>query len=156
MKKERQKCILALIEQYDIETQFELTKRLSEAGFEATQATISRDIHELSLAKGLGKNKKSCYVAVHKPGSAPGDTYSHVLKEGLVSAHLANTLLVIKTMSGMAMAVAAAIDAMQRTEIIGTIAGDDTIMVAVSDAEGADRLMHDIEDIVNASFSRRE
>ena len=99
------------------------------------QATISRDIKELQLKKQADKNGKSKYICV-TPGSASfGERYARVLQDGMVSIDQADNLVVIKTVSGMAMAVAAAIDALEIEEIVGSIAGDDTIMCAVRTAD---------------------
>ena len=138
MKRTRQNKILELIDQYEIETQEELGKRLHESGFPVTQATISRDIRELSLTKVAGGNGKPEYAAMDYGGvSAPifSDRYARVLQDGMVSISQADNLVVVKTVRGMAMAVAAAIDALGLEEIVGSIAGDDTIMCAVRTAE---------------------
>lgn len=148
MKEKRQNEILRLIAEYDVGTQEELAQRLGEAGFEATQATVSRDIRELKLSKvsiGGGRQK---YVAFHHEESYLGDKYSRVLKEGFASMGMAENLLVVKTVSGMAMAVAAALDAMKLNEIVGTIAGDDTIMMAVRTREDTESVMRKIEEII--------
>lgn len=131
MKKSRHDKIAELIENYDIETQEELAKRLKDAGFQVTQATVSRDIRELKLSKvatGAGRQK---YVVLKQDDRYMGDKYIRVLKDGFVSMDMAQNILVMKTVSGMAMAVAAALDAMKFKEIVGSIAGDDTIMMAV-------------------------
>jgi len=116
----------------DIETQEELALGLREAGFSVTQATVSRDIRELGLTKvptGSGRLK---YALLRSPeDSQLGDKYIRILKDGFVSMDTAQNILVIKTVSGMAMAVAAAVDAMNFHEVVGCIAGDDTIMAAV-------------------------
>ena len=116
--------------------------------FAVTQATVSRDIRELSLTKAAGRNGKPKYVSLHSAGSAPPvylDRYSRVLREGMVSMTQADNLLVIKTVSGMAMAVAAAVDALEIEEIAGSIAGDDTVMCAVKSAELVPEVMSVIE-----------
>lgn len=131
MKQKRQKRIVELIESFDIDTQEELTTRLKREGFSVTQATVSRDIRELKLSKvptGTGKQK---YIVLKTDDSHMNDKYIRVLRDGLLSMDMAQNILVIKTVSGMAMAVAAALDAMKFSEIVGSIAGDDTIMVAV-------------------------
>ena len=131
MKRVRQNKILELIDEYDIDTQEELGKRLHESGFRVTQATISRDIKELQLKKQADKNGKSKYICV-TPGSASfGERYARVLQDGMVSIDQADNLVVIKTVSGMAMAI----DALEIEEIVGSIAGDDTIMCAVRTAD---------------------
>ncbi len=138
MKRTRQNKILELIEQHEIETQQELGERLFESGFPVTQATISRDIRELSLTKVTGDNGRPKYASMDYGGVAPpvfSDRYARVLQDGMVDINQADNLVVIKTVSGMAMAVAAAIDALGLEEIVGSIAGDDTIMCAVRTAE---------------------
>ena len=116
MKKKRHEKIIDLITRYEVETQEELVDRLRADGYEVTQATVSRDIRELKLSKipnGRGKQK---YVAFQGEEVQLGDKYARVLKEGYVSMDLAQNLLVLKTVSGMAMAVAAAVDAMSIEE----------------------------------------
>lgn len=135
MKKDRQSKMIDLVEHYEIETQEELAERLKNAGYQVTQATVSRDIRELKLSKiavGAGRQK---YVFLKQEDSYLADKYIRVLKDGYVSMDHAQNILVIKTVSGMAMAVAAALDAMKMSEIVGSIAGDDTIMVAVRTLE---------------------
>lgn len=134
MKKNRHSKIVELIENYDIETQDELAERLKESGFQVTQATVSRDIRELKLSKVPTGDGKQKYVVLRQDDSHLGDKYIRVLKDGFISMDMAQNILVIKTVSGMAMAVAAAIDAMKMKEIVGSIAGDDTIMMAVRTA----------------------
>ena len=141
MKQKRQEKILELILQYDIETQEELLDLLQQAGFSVTQATISRDIRELRLIKTSDAGAKHKYVSLlHQPQGVQGnfsDKYLRVFREGFLSADTAQNILVVKTVSGMAMAVAAALDAMNYKEIVGSIAGDDTIMCAVRTAQDA-------------------
>lgn len=135
MKKSRHAKIVELIEKYDVETQEELAELLKNAGFQVTQATVSRDIRELQLSKiptGDGRQK---YVVLRQDDSHLVDKYIRVLKDGLISMDMAQNILVIKTVSGMASAVAVAVDAMKFKEIVGSIAGDDTIMMAVRTVE---------------------
>lgn len=142
MKRNRQEAILRVISQYEVETQQELAQRLKEEGFEVTQATVSRDIRDMKLSKmptGEGHQK---YVRFHNDEKHLSGKYVNVLKEGFVSIDMAQNILVVKTVSGMAMAVAAAIDAMKYPEIVGTIAGDDTIMMAVRTVEDTKSLMN--------------
>lgn len=136
MKKKRHEKIIDLITRYEVETQEELVDRLRADGYEVTQATVSRDIRELKLSKipnGRGKQK---YVAFQGEEVQLGDKYARVLKEGYVSMDLAQNLLVLKTVSGMAMAVAAAVDAMSIEEVVGCIAGDNTVMMAMRNEIG--------------------
>ena len=137
MKQLRKEKVIELIEQYDIETQEELADYLREAGFQVTQATVSRDIRELQLVKVSGDNKRQKYALPMQEKPGLGDKFTRVLRDGMVSVETAQNILVAKTVSGMAMAVAAAIDAMEFEEIVGTIAGDDTIMVAIRTVEEA-------------------
>ena len=135
MKKIRQKKILEIIENYEVETQEQLREYLAGEGIQVTQATLSRDIRELKLSKlslDSQAGGKQRYVAFQRDqGSHGTDKYVRVLKDGFVSMDMAQNILVIKTVSGMAMAVAMAVDALQFPEVVGCIAGDDTIMVAV-------------------------
>lgn len=144
MKKKRHEKIIDLITQYEVETQEELVDRLRADGYEVTQATVSRDIRELKLSKipnGRGRQK---YVSFHEEETHLGDKYARVLKEGYVSMELAQNLLVLKTVSGMAMAVAAAVDAMKIEEIVGCIAGDNTVMMAMRSVQDARIVMEKI------------
>ena len=128
MKKTRHRKIVEIIEKRDVETQEELAGYLKEAGFTVTQATVSRDIRELKLSKvptGGGKQK---YVILRQDDSHMGDKYIRVLRDGFVSMDMAQNILVIKTVS----------------EVVGCIAGDDTIMVAVRTVEDTQILMDKI------------
>ena len=147
MKRTRQDKVLELIRQYEIETQEELANRLLTAGFQVTQATVSRDIRELSLTKVTGRNGRPKYAVMdhNNVSSAPySERYARVLQDGMVSMTQADNLVVIKTVSGMAMAVAAAIDSLGIEEIAGSIAGDDTIMCAVKTAALVPKVMERI------------
>ena len=149
MKRNRQEAILRVISQYEVETQQELAQRLKEEGFEVTQATVSRDIRDMKLSKmptGEGHQK---YVRFHNDEKHLSGKYVNVLKEGFVSIDMAQNILVVKTVSGMAMAVAAAIDAMKYPEIVGTIAGDDTIMMALRTVDETKSLMNQILQLVH-------
>lgn len=148
MKSKRHAKILELIDQFDIETQEELVDRLNQNGFSVTQATISRDIRELKLSKVSGSNGRQKYIAFIKPTMEMTDKYSRVLKEGYVSKEVASSLIVIKTVSGMAMAVAVAIDHMELPGVVGCIAGDDTIMCALRSPEDAQVVMDEINQML--------
>lgn len=148
MKKVRHLKIVELIEKYDIETQEELAARLKEAGFPVTQATISRDIRELKLSKVPTAGGHQKYAVLSRDDSHMGDKYIRVLRDGFSSMDNAQNILVIKTVSGMAMAVAAAVDAMKFPEVVGCIAGDDTIMLAVRTVEDTRQLMTKIHRMI--------
>lgn len=149
MKKDRQKAIALLIQNNEIETQEELVEKLREAGFDATQSTVSRDIRQMNLKKAPGENGRPHYVIASETTSLTG-AYGNLLKEGLVSADIAMNLLVLKTKPGMAMAAAAAVDALELRGIVGTIAGDDTIMVAVRSKEEAKIIQKKFSDILSS------
>jgi len=149
MKKSRQGKVIEIIERYDVETQEELAAYLRDAGFQVTQATVSRDIRELKLTKmptGKGRQK---YVILKQEDSHMGDKYIRVLRDGFVSMDNAQNILVMKTVSGMAMAVAAAVDALKFKEVVGCIAGDDTIMIAVRTVEETQQLMEKIHSMLD-------
>lgn len=145
MKKSRHQKIKELVEKYEIETQEELADKLKEAGYAVTQATVSRDIREMKLSKiSMGDGRQKYAVLIHNDHYL-SDKYIRVLKDGFVSMDMAQNILVVKTVSGMAMAVAAAIDAMKLKEIVGSIAGDDTIMMAVRTVEDTQTVMKKIQ-----------
>lgn len=148
MKTKRQAKIIELISQYEIETQEELAQRLIEAGFNVTQATISRDIRELKLSKVAGRNGRPKYAALAGPENPNTDKYTRVLQDGFVSRAMATDLVVIKTVSGMAMAVAAALDAMDIPGMVGCIAGDDTIFCAIHSEAETYKVMEMIDKVV--------
>lgn len=149
MKKTRQQKILEIIEEQSIGTQEELAEALRKHGYDIAQATVSRDIRALKLTKVMGPSGESRYTAI-SGGSAENleDTYIDVLRSGFVSMRPAANLIVIRTVPGMAMAVAAALDSMSFPEIVGCIAGDDTIMAATESAEAASSVMVRIEGMV--------
>ena len=130
MKTKRHSKIVELINSYDIETQEELAQKLEEGGFAVTQATVSRDIRDLKLSKVVTANGKQKYSLMPKQDGI-SEKYVRILGEAFVSMDMAQNILVVKTVSGMAMAAAAALDSMQMSEIVGCIAGDDTIMAAI-------------------------
>lgn len=150
MKSKRHAKILEIIAKYNIETQEELSERLEEEGFHVTQATVSRDIRELKLTKVAGKAGRQKYVTLNEHPVDMSEKYIRVFKDGFVSMDMAQNILVIKTVSGMAMAVAAALDAMDCHEIVGSIAGDDTIMCAVRTVEDTEALMERLRKIVES------
>lgn len=121
MKTKRQRKIIELITNYDIETQEELAAKLVENGFNVTQATISRDIRELNLTKIATKGGKQKYAVQSSSDIVSNSKYMRVLNDGIITMDTAGNILVVKTVSGMAMAVAAALDAMQIKEILGCI-----------------------------------
>lgn len=148
MKRQRHEVVVDLINKYDIETQEELAAYLKEEGFEVTQATVSRDIRELKLSKIATGNGKQKYIILKNDDSHLGDKYIRVLRDGFVSMNMAQNILVIKTVQGMAMAVAAALDAMKFPEIVGCIAGDDTIMATIKSTDETKVVIDKINEIL--------
>ena len=148
MKSERHAKILEIIRKNEVETQEELSDRLEREGFQVTQATVSRDIRELKLTKVAMSNGKQKYAALTEPAEDLSQKYIRVLKDGFASMDMAQNILVIKTVSGMASAVCAALDAMRWNEIVGSIAGDDTIMCAIRSVEDTVSVMDKISKIV--------
>lgn len=148
MKTKRQSKILELIRKNDIETQEELLAHLLDDGFVVTQATVSRDIREMKLTKISTESGKQKYAVLHDKAENLSDKYIRVLRDGYVSMDVAQNILVIKTVSGMAGAVCASIDAMNLHEIVGSIAGDDTIMCAIRTTEDTVAIMKRLRKIV--------
>ena len=147
MKVKRQETMLELVSRFEIETQEELAEKLCQAGFSVTQATVSRDIRELKLTKIQHGNKQ--IYAVLKETELPNNSkYIDILKHSFVSVDMAQNILVIKTASGTAMAVATALDSLHWGEIVGSIAGDDTVMCAIRTVEDTKKLMKRLEDIL--------
>lgn len=149
MKISRQSKIIELIHKYDIETQEELAERLMKDGYTVTQATVSRDIRELKLTKASLDGGKQKYILLQKSEPVMGEKYTRVLREGFLSMDMAQNILVIKTVAGMAMAVAAALDALQFNSIVGCIAGDDTILCAIRTTEDTVAVMEKLNKLIN-------
>ena len=147
MKGERQAKIIEIIENNVIETQEELLEKLREAGYHVTQATVSRDIRKMNLLKGTAKNGQYAYIAPEKQDTAP-ISFSHMLTESIISIDYAQNLIVVKTMAGMANAVATCIDSLKESQIIGCVAGDDAILVVVKTEEKAEELCSKIKNMI--------
>ena len=147
MKLERHSKIVELIGKYEIETQEELADYLNQAGFAVTQATVSRDIRELKLTKVQSESGKQRYMVLQNQGSF-SDKYIRILRDGYLSMDMAQNILVIKTVSGMAMAVAAALDALHFSELVGCIAGDDTIMCAIRTVDDTILMMDKLKKLI--------
>ncbi|MCD8216819.1 MAG: arginine repressor [Clostridiales bacterium] len=141
MKEHRQAKILEIIRRQDVDTQEELCAILNREGFRVTQATVSRDIRELKLTKVSQGGGKKKYVMLSDVGGEGDDKYYRVFRDGVVSIDMAQNILVLRTVSGMAMAVALAVDMMDCREVVGSIAGDDTVMCAVRTVEETEALM---------------
>ncbi len=141
MKYDRHALILKIIEEKDIETQEELANELRSYGMEITQATISRDIKELRLVKVMGKSGVYKYAVMDRGDSDISERLIRVFSESVISMDYANNIIVIRTIVAGAQAAASAIDSMNWPEIIGCIAGDDTILVVVRDNSMVQRIL---------------
>ncbi|MCR5704820.1 MAG: arginine repressor [Eubacterium sp.] len=149
MKSGRQKAILELIRLYEIDTQEELVKRLKEKGFEVTQATISRDIKQLHLIKVPASTGKQKYAVSAMEDQTTANKYMRVLADGIISVESAGNILVIKTGSGLAMAVAAAVDSLKLEGVLGSIAGDDTVMCVVKEHSQISQVVRQLNHLSN-------
>lgn len=147
MKSSRHSKILEIISEYPIETQDELLSRLKTEGYKVTQATISRDIKDLRLVKTLGSDGKYRYTGAQASSSEIRSNFDQLFLSSVVSMDLAQNIVVIKTLSGMANAVCAALDSTGNSAIVGTIAGDDTIFVACRTDEHARSLVSTLKQL---------
>lgn len=150
MKKNRQEKLLEMIARYDIDTQDELIERLREHGFETTQATISRDIRELKIIKMTNGKGSYRYVLPKQPGHQGDFKFNVALIESIIKVDQALNLIIIKTYPGLAQAVGAGIDGMNEPQILGCVAGDDTIMVALRDEDSAKLIASKLQDLLKA------
>ena len=151
MKSERQNAILEAISKNVVEIQEDLLNILKATGHDVTQATISRDIRELKLTKIATEDGRQKYAVMHGNTADMSEKYIRVLHDALVSVDTAQNILVIKTVAGMAMAVAAAVDSLHLEGVVGCIAGDDTVFCAIRTVEGTFR----VADRINKLTSRR-
>ena len=142
MKLNRHQKVLELINTYPINTQEELLKKLRDEGYNVTQSTVSRDIKSLRLQKSLSSDGKYRYTAPNIPNSDLKSNYSGILSSAVVSVETAKNIVVVKTHSGMASAACAAIDSMEFSGVVGSLAGDDTIFIACGDDSFAQELTH--------------
>ena len=141
MKSGRHEKILEIIASSSIETQDELLARLSQAGYKVTQATISRDIKDLRLVKTLGNDGKYRYSASHSNSADIRSNFLQLFSTSVLTIDRAQNIVVVKTLSGMANAVCAALDSIGNSNIVGTLAGDDTIFIACRSDESAAELL---------------
>ena len=133
MRYPRHNKILELIEDHEIETQEKLVSMLKESGYEVTQATISRDIKELQLVKTLAPGGKYKYTAATKINATVSDRFKKIFRETIKSVDSSGNIIVIKTLSGCASAAAEALDTLDMPHTVGTLAGDNTIMLVADD-----------------------
>ena len=149
MKDKRHEKIIELINQYDIETQDELAEHLRNAGYQVTQATVSIDIRKLKLSKVPARDGKHKNALLNGVQHQMSEKYVGILREAFVSMDSAQNILVIKTVSGMAMALATALDNINWKEILGCVAGDDTVMCVIRTQEDTEAVMDELKKIVD-------
>lgn len=147
MKNARQDKIIELITERAVETQEELSELLKKSGFNVTQATVSRDIRELKLVKTVTGDGRSRYVHGKDAHVGKASIQKNLLAASLGSVDFAGNITVVKTIAGMAQGVAAAIDGMHFEGIVGSVAGDDTIIIVMRTEDSAKRLKKEIENL---------
>ncbi|MDW7659838.1 MAG: arginine repressor [Bacillota bacterium] len=148
MKYSRHSKIIEIIEAKDIETQDELAMELKLSGFQVTQATVSRDIKEMRLIKVLTKDGRYKYASIRDKEGVVNDRFLKIFRNSVTSIDFAGNIIVIKTLVGSASAAAVSIDAFNIKEIVGSIAGDDTIFLVVKETEKIDELMNRFKDLL--------
>lgn len=145
----RQRKILEIIEKYDVETQEELAEILKRAGIEITQATISRDIKELRLVKVLTKNGTYKYAVVDDRLEGTTDRLITIFRNSVISLDIAGHIVVLKTLPGAAQVCGSAIDSLKLNGVVGTLAGDDTVFVAVGNDKDIDLIVKTFQNVLN-------
>ena len=150
MKNDRQAAILSIIETQDIETQEELAEELKRRGVRVTQATVSRDIKELRLLKVLSESGGYKYATVERAEKGMNDRFARILAESIVNIESVNNLVVINTLSASANAAGEAIDSMKWNEVLGTIAGDNTLLIIARSNEAVETLLSRLNALLNA------
>ena len=149
MKSKRHEKILELIRDNDIETQEQLLQQLQECGFNTTQATISRDIKQLRIIKELGPNGTYRYSASAKPVEhAFSSKLNIIFSQCVTSVDYAQNIIVVRTMPGLASAAASAIDALNWSSVVGTLAGDDTLFIVMRENNAAAALCGEIKNLL--------
>lgn len=148
MKSARQTAILSLVEQQDIRTQEELAQKLKEQGIKVTQATVSRDIKELRLLKVLSSSGGYKYATADQAEHGISERFVRMFIDSVISIVYAQNIIVIKTLSGSASVAGEAIDSMRWPEILGTMAGDNTILVVVRNEEDAALVVNKFNEIL--------
>lgn len=151
MKKGRHEAILSLIKKESIGTQDELMQRLNEMGYKVTQATVSRDIKALKLVKTPFEAGQYRYTVSSGEGEDHSGKYYSILSHSVTDVNYAGNMAVVKCFSGMAQAACAAIDNLMLSEIVGTLAGDDTIFVLCKNEEKAEEFKNGVSKIIDQS-----
>lgn len=148
MKNSRQAKILELIEKYDVKTQEELSSLLLEAGFDVTQATVSRDIKNLRIVKVLGENGKHKYTLSSNTDTKTGARFNLIFAQSVNHIDYAANFVVLKTLPGAAQVTAMTLDSFRNEDIIGTIAGDDTVFILMRAPEDAERFYNYVKSMI--------
>ena len=149
MKGNRQQKILEIIEKFDISTQEELINRLADEGFSVTQTTVSRDIRQMKLVKGLSQNGGYKYIVPNvKKAESGSQVLNSAISDSVISVEAAQNLVVVKTLPGMANAVAVCIESLDHAHVVGSVAGDDTLLLVMKDSDGA----YDVQDKLRLVF----
>jgi len=148
MKSARQTAILSLVEQHDMKTQEELASKLKERGFVVTQATVSRDIKELRLLKVLSPAGGYKYATADQAEHGISERFVRMFVDSVISINHSGNIVVIKTLAGSANVAGEAIDSMRWPEILGTLSGDNTIMVVVRSEEDAPLIVEKFHEII--------
>lgn len=149
MKSARHNLILEIIDTMDIETQEELAEELKRRGVRVTQATVSRDIKELRLLKVLSEKGGYKYATVERAEKGMNDRFARILAESIVNIESVNNLVVINTLTASANAAGEAIDSMKWSEVLGTIAGDNTLLIIARSNEAVEVLMARLNALLN-------
>ncbi|MBE5945261.1 MAG: arginine repressor [Lachnospiraceae bacterium] len=152
MKRERKAAIIRIISENNIETQDELLLMLREEGFNITQATVSRDIRELGVTKISYNGNKHKYVVGSSFDTGHKESYKQVMGSWIRTIESADNIIVVKTVSGMAMAVGAAIDNQDIEGVMGCIAGDDTVFLAIRDSGLSDKIIGEIKNVAKYAY----
>ena len=148
MKSNRQNAIIELIEKFEVETQEDMISRLRSLGYEVTQATVSRDIRELKLTKVLTSHGTYRYVKNRTSHHEGNIKLNHAVVDAIVKVDYAANIVVLKTFPGLAMAVASGVDALNLSNVLGCIGGDDTIMIVTRDEETSRKISQNIKELI--------
>lgn len=156
MKKNRLDKIIDIITTYEVETQDDLIAHLREAGFAVTQATVSRDIRELKLAKVMTGQGNYRYVLPREDKDTRRLHISHALAETIIRVEAAQNIIVLHTYTGMAQAVALEVDHLSHPELLGCVAGDDTIIIVARDQTAAAALSEQMQELIRSRAKAAE
>ncbi|NLA70299.1 MAG: arginine repressor [Clostridiales bacterium] len=148
MRISRQNKILEIIAENDVETQDQLQEHLRELGYNVTQATISRDIKELQLVKGLSKNGNYRYIASNYQERPISERFIKIFRETVLSYKSAQNLILVKTLSGCGNAAAEAIDCLELNHIVGTVSGDNTMLIVIEKEEYVEAVINEFDKLM--------